>query len=193
VTIFSVAMAMMAGSGCARRVPQPAVKTPGEPLVSWIIMFGDQDNPDREFACQSHPLTECAMPPSRPDAQVVSEVHFYYHGVPTDTNYSGVNRIGFFQGSGGQVAQPHGERRRRHRQPGVIGLTSTPATTDVDRGGRGSGTSNRRSTIAFDRRQVVFTPCKQPPDGHDCVSTSQNSAIRQQRGVSHRQHAIRRP
>jgi hypothetical protein len=105
-TVLAVAMATMVGEGCAMRVPQPAVKTPGEPLVSWIIMFGDQDNPDREFACQSHPLTECVMPPSRPDAQVVSEVHFYYHGVQTDTNYSGVNRIGFFQGSGGQV-QPN--------------------------------------------------------------------------------------
>jgi hypothetical protein len=155
VTVVSVAMAMMAGSGCAGRVPQPAVKTPGEPLVSWIIMFGDQDDPDREFSCQSHPLTECVMPPSRPDAEVVSAVHFYYHGVQTDTNYSGVNRIGFFQGTGGQV-QPNvtvkgNEELVNQSITGIV--TSTPGTYEMSIAVvAASGTSNRQLN---DRVRVV--------------------------------------
>jgi len=105
-TALALALIAMAGPACATRVPQPKVGTSGEPRVSWIIMFGDQDDPDREFACQSDPRTECAVPPSRPNAQVVSAVHFYYHAAKADTTYSGVNTIGFFQGSGGQV-QPN--------------------------------------------------------------------------------------
>ena len=31
-TVLAVAMATVVGQGCARRVPQPAVKTLGEPL-----------------------------------------------------------------------------------------------------------------------------------------------------------------
>jgi hypothetical protein len=155
VTVFLVAIVMMAGSGCARRVPQPAVKTPGEPLVSWIIMFGDQDNPDREFACQSHPLTACAMPPSRPDAQIVSAVHFYYHGVQTDTNYTGVNKIGFFQGSGGQV-QPNltvkgDEEIVNQSVTGIV--TSTPGNYEMSIAVvAASGGSNRQLN---DRVRVV--------------------------------------
>jgi hypothetical protein len=105
-TSFTLVVMLMAGSACGTHVPGPATRTSAEPHVSWIIMFGDQDDPDREFACQSEPRTACVVPPSRPDAQVVSAVHFYYHGGNTDTSYSGVNKIGFFQGLGGQV-QPN--------------------------------------------------------------------------------------
>jgi hypothetical protein len=93
---FALAMILMIGSGCAGRVPAPTFKTPGEPHVSWIIMFGDQDNPNREFACQSEPRTDCVMPPSRGDAPVVSLVYFYYHGVHAEAKYSGAIKIGFF-------------------------------------------------------------------------------------------------
>jgi hypothetical protein len=103
---FALATILAVGSACAMRMPGPSRRTLAEPHVSWIIMFGDQDNPDREFACQSEPLTDCVLPPSRPEAPVVSAVHFYYHRAGTDTNYSGVNKIGFFQGPGGQV-QPN--------------------------------------------------------------------------------------
>jgi hypothetical protein len=153
-TVLAAAMAML-GQGCGRRVPQPAVKTPGEPLVSWIVMFGDQDNPDREFACQSHPLTECAVPASRPDAQVVSDVHFYYHGVQTDTNYSGVNRIGFFQGVGGQV-QPNVTVKGNEEivNQSVIGIvTSTPGSYELSIAlVAASGTNSRQLN---DRVRVV--------------------------------------
>ena len=86
-------------SGCARHVPEPAVAMPGTPHVSWIIMHGDSDNPDREFACQSEPRTECVVPASRPDDKVLSEVHIYYHGAGDETKYAGSVRLGFFDGS----------------------------------------------------------------------------------------------
>ena len=53
---------------------------PGTPHVSWVIMYGDVETPDREFACQSEPRTECIVPASRPDNKVFSDVHIYYHG-----------------------------------------------------------------------------------------------------------------
>ena len=105
VALFS--MIAFVAPACARRAPESAVKIPGEPHVSWIIMFGDRDNPDREFACQSAPRTECSIPVSRPDAQVVSEVHFYYHGVKADTNYVGANQIEFFRGTGPHEVRPN--------------------------------------------------------------------------------------
>jgi hypothetical protein len=132
-TLSALAMSLVVGSACSARVPGPTVKTIGEPRVSWIIMFGDHDNPDREFACQSDPRTECVMPPSRPDAQVVSAVHFYYHPASTDTNYSGVNKIGFFQGAGGQV-QPNitvkGDEAMANQSISGI-VTSAPGTYEL--------------------------------------------------------------
>lgn len=147
VLAVGITTAMICGGGCASRVPRPAVMAPGEPLVSWIIMFGDQDNPNREFACQSHPLTACVMPPSRPDAQIVSAVHFYYHGVQTDTNYSGVNRIGFFQGAGGQL-QPNVtvKGHEEHVNQSITGIvTSTPGDYEMSIAVvAASGTTNRQ-------------------------------------------------
>jgi hypothetical protein len=96
-------------------------------------MFGDQDNPDREFACQSAPLNPCVMPASRPDAQVVSSVHFYYHGGRVDTSYSGSNTIGFFRGAGGQVQAnvtvKGGESIANQSVSGIV--TSTPGTYEL--------------------------------------------------------------
>jgi hypothetical protein len=86
-------------SSCARHVPEPAVVMPGTPHVSWVIMHGDVDNPDREFACQSEPRTECVVPASRPDDTVLSEVHIYYHGAGNETKYEGSVRLGFFDGA----------------------------------------------------------------------------------------------
>ena len=95
--IVIVAASML--SACARHVPEPAMAMPGTPHVSWIIMSGDRDNPDREFVCQSEPRTECVVPVSRTDAQVFSDVHIYYHGAGAETRYMGSIRIGFFNGS----------------------------------------------------------------------------------------------
>jgi hypothetical protein len=90
-------------SGCGRHVPGPATAMPGTPYVSWVIMHGDIDNPDREFACQSEPRTECVVPASRPDDQVLSEIYVYYHGAGAETKYAGSIQIGFF----GRTAAGH--------------------------------------------------------------------------------------
>jgi hypothetical protein len=62
-------------------------------------MYGDRDNADEEFACQSEPRTECVLPASRPDGQVFADMHFYYHGVGAETRYEGTKNIGCLQGS----------------------------------------------------------------------------------------------
>ena len=94
-----VTIAAVFTSTCAKRGPEPPGVAPGTPYVSWIIMSGDRDNPDQEFVCQSHPRNDCIVPVSRPDAQVFSDVHFYYHGAGAETKYTGSIDIGFFQGS----------------------------------------------------------------------------------------------
>jgi hypothetical protein len=86
-------------STCATRVPEPVGLAPGTPYVSWIIMSGDRDNPDEDFVCQSDPRNDCVVPVSRPDAQVFSDVHVYYHGAGSVTKYAGSMQIGFFRGS----------------------------------------------------------------------------------------------
>jgi hypothetical protein len=96
---FVAILAAILTSTCARRVPDAPGLAPGTPYVSWVFMSGDSDNPDQEFVCQSHPRNECVVPVSRPDAQVFSDVHFYYHGGGAETKYEGSIDIGFFQGS----------------------------------------------------------------------------------------------
>ena len=98
-SIVVATIAAVVTSACATRVPEPAAVAPGTPHVSWVIMSGDSDNPDQEFVCQSNPLNDCVVPASRPDAQVFSDVHFYYHGAGAETKYTGSINIGFFQGS----------------------------------------------------------------------------------------------
>jgi len=85
---------------CAPRVPRPANVTPGTPNVTWVLMYGDRDNPDQEFACQSAPRTDCVLPASRADAESFSDIHFYYHGAGGRTHYEGTRNIGFFRVSG---------------------------------------------------------------------------------------------
>jgi hypothetical protein len=98
VTVSIVASVFSAT--CAKRVPEPAGVGSGVPHVSWVIMHGDRDNPDREFACQSEPRGDCVIPASRSDAQVLSDVHVYYHGAGAETKYAGTMQIGFFRGAG---------------------------------------------------------------------------------------------
>lgn len=122
--------------GCARHVPEPAVSMPGAPHVSWIIMSGDSDNPDREFVCQSEPRTDCVVPVSRPDAQVFSDVHVYYHGAGAETKYTGSIQIGFFRGSPTSqsvktdTAVKKTERIANQSVSGIV--TSTPGTYLLD-------------------------------------------------------------
>jgi hypothetical protein len=88
------------------RIPEMKGVPPGTPYVSWIVMYGDRDNHDREFACQSAPRTDCHVPRSTPEEQVFSTVYLYYHGAGGETKYDGRVKIGFFQGA----AQSAGSR-----------------------------------------------------------------------------------
>lgn len=88
---------VVVSAGCARRVPEPSGVAPGVPHISWVIMSGDRDNPDQDFVCQSDPRNDCVVPASRPDAQVFSDVHFYFHGAGPDTKYTGTIQVGFFR------------------------------------------------------------------------------------------------
>jgi hypothetical protein len=98
-SMIVVTIAAVFSATCAKRVPEPVGVASGTPHVSWIIMFGDSDNPDREFACQSDPRNDCVIPVSSPNDQVFSDVHIYYHGAGAETKYSGSIDVGFFQGS----------------------------------------------------------------------------------------------
>jgi len=93
-----VAVAAVVTSTCAKRVPEPANVAPGTPHITWVLMYGDRNNADDEFACQSEPKTECVIPASRPDAQSFADVHFYFHGAGDETKYEGTTSIGFLQG-----------------------------------------------------------------------------------------------
>src|SRR5215470_18072673 len=118
-------------TACAPRVPRPANVTPGTPNVTWVLMFGDRDNPDQEFSCQSTPRTDCVLPPSRPDEQVFSDIHFYYHGTGTDTRYEGTSTIGYLQATAPYTTRPNILVRKDQSitNQSVTGLvTSTPGT-----------------------------------------------------------------
>lgn len=116
-------------SSCAKRAPEPANLVPGTPHVTWVLMYGDRDNADSEFACQSDPRTDCVLPASRPDAQSFSDIHFYFHGAGAETRYEGTIDIGYLQGS-----EPHTSRTdiavqksESIKNQSVIGIvTSTP-------------------------------------------------------------------
>jgi hypothetical protein len=130
VPIIAVLVASLA---CAKRVPRPADVPPGTPLISWIIMHGDADNPDREFACQSTPRSECALPASTQAEQVFSHVYLYYHGAGAETSYAGSVQIGFFRGaaaSGGgsktNITVKKDESLTNQSTTGIV--TSTPGS-----------------------------------------------------------------
>lgn len=93
VGVFSL---IAIATGCAKRIPEPVGGHTDSPHVGWVIMSGDADNPDRDFACQSNPRSECGVPVDRPDARVLGHVHVYYHAASTETKYTGSIRIGFF-------------------------------------------------------------------------------------------------
>jgi len=86
-------------TGCARRIPEPVGGHTDSPHLGWVIMSGDADNADRDFVCQSNPPSECVIPVDRPNARVLSHVHFYYHAAATETKYTGSIGIGFFDGA----------------------------------------------------------------------------------------------
>jgi hypothetical protein len=97
VTVVTLVVALT--SACAKPVPEPVGVPPGIPHVSWVLMYGDRDNADREFACQSDTPTECVLPASKPDAQVFADIHFYFHGAGAETRYEGTTKIAYLQGA----------------------------------------------------------------------------------------------
>jgi hypothetical protein len=98
LTMFSMFSALV-GLSCGHGVPKPP-GIPGErPYVTWVIMSGDRDTPDRDFVCQSDTQAECVVRASRAEDPVHSDVHFYYHAVGAETRYTGSVQIGFFEGS----------------------------------------------------------------------------------------------
>jgi hypothetical protein len=99
VAFAAIVPAAVVTAGAAR-TPEPVGGHTGTPHIGWVIMSGDQDNPDRDFVCQSKPRSECVMPADRPDERVLGHVHIYYHPAATETKYVGTVRIGFFD-------QPH--------------------------------------------------------------------------------------
>jgi hypothetical protein len=98
-SLIGLAIVAVVTTACAKGVPKPAGVAAGTPYVSWVIMSGDGDNPDQEFVCQSEPRNDCVVPVSRPDNQVFSDVHVYYHGGESEKKYVGSINIGFFRGS----------------------------------------------------------------------------------------------
>jgi len=127
ITVFTVA--------CAKRVPEPVDVERGVPHVSWVIMYGDRDTPDRQFACQSTPRNDCVIPASRPDEQVFSDVHFYYHGAGPQTAFTGTVNIGFFgdsRNSGRLSVNAKAEKAESIANQSIVGVVSSkPGTYEV--------------------------------------------------------------
>src|SRR5262245_11117758 len=98
IITLCVTCSVSAMAACGKRVPEPSMLTPGTPHVTWVIMSGNRDNPDRDFVCQSNPPSECVIPASTPDNRVFSDTHFYYHGAGAETKYTGSIVMGFFEG-----------------------------------------------------------------------------------------------
>jgi hypothetical protein len=133
--LIGAAIAAMCGGSCAQRVPEPEGVAPGTPHISWVLMYGDRDTPDREFSCQSTPRSDCVVPPSQPDAPVFTDIHFYYHGAGSETRYEGTKTIGYLTGSREAQTTPTGivvKKDEAITNESVAGIvTSTPGTYAV--------------------------------------------------------------
>jgi hypothetical protein len=96
--LLVAAAGVVAAAGCGMRAPRSADVAPGTPHVTWVMMAGDRENPDRDYVCQSDPRDPCVMPASRSGEPTFSHVYFYYHPAPAPVTYTGTIRIGFFDG-----------------------------------------------------------------------------------------------
>jgi hypothetical protein len=131
VSVFVLAAAVLTAS-CSSGLRRPANTTPGTPNVTWVLMYGDSDNPDREFSCQSGPQMDCVLPPSRPGEQVFSDIHFYYHGAGAQTRYEGTRTIAYLSGPYTSPTSVTVEKDQPLANQSVTGIvTSTPGTYDV--------------------------------------------------------------
>ena len=128
-------IAISAAVSCGKRIPEATTAPPGTAQISWIVMYGDGDNPDREFACQSKPRTDCAIPASRPGEQVFTDVHVYYRGAGGETKYEGSIEVGYLQAAPPSRRFPGGlivKKNESIAHQSVIGLvTSTPGTFTI--------------------------------------------------------------
>jgi hypothetical protein len=133
--LIVISMAIAVCGACAQRVPQPANAAPGMPQVSWVLMSGDRDNPDRDFVCQSDPPGDCVMPATRSGEEVFSDAHFYYHGTGGETTYTGSILIGPLESSGApyrmQAMITLKKDERIINQSVAARVTSRPGTYDV--------------------------------------------------------------
>jgi hypothetical protein len=134
-TVVGIGVAGLLAAACGGHVPKPAAGSPGLPDVTWVIMHGDHENPDREFACQSTPRNDCVVPVSAPHSRVFTDVHFYYHGAGTDTAFTGTVTLGFLEG--GSASKAFDVKATADR-PGTIGrqsitgiVSSSPGTYEV--------------------------------------------------------------
>ena len=133
--LFALTLVALFGSSCAKRVPEPTGVAPGTPHISWVLMYGDRDTADREFACESEPRTECVLPVSKPDALVYSDMHLYYHGVGGETKYEGTKNLSYLQGSSDShllrvhITATKNESITNESVTGIV--TSTPGTYTV--------------------------------------------------------------
>ena len=130
-----VTMAVLSAAGCGTRIPEPIGGPPGSPRVGWVIMSGDVDTPDRDYACQSIDQTPCVVPASGAGARTFGHAHFYYHPASVETKYTGSIRIGFFGGSSGphelkpNFAVKPGERP--FNQSVMDSITTKPGTYEM--------------------------------------------------------------
>jgi len=164
-------MLVLVGSfGCGKRVPVPA-GAPGTPRVTWIIMNGDRDNPDREFVCQSDPRTACEVPASQPDAQVFAHLYVYYHPAAVETQYTGSIRVGFFGAAPEIKPMITVKPKEKLGNQTVMGIVSTtpgtfPVTFDIVATPAGSNTGQpvrdsvdvvvRRDAASLGRQRQLF-------------------------------------
>jgi hypothetical protein len=156
-----LALATFAGlaAGCMGGVPKkPANVAPGAPHVGWVIMHGDSDNPDREFACQSDPRNDCVVPVSQPDSRVFTDVHFYYHGGGPPTTFTGTVKIGFLEAASKSTefeVNATAEKEGAVARQSIIGIVASKpgmyeVTIDVTATvGKGGAPQAVRQTIAI--------------------------------------------
>jgi hypothetical protein len=97
VAVFSVFVASASAMSCAKRIPERPGGRTDTPHIGWVLMHGDADDPNREFACQSsEPRGQCVLPVDRPEARVLANLHLYYHAAATEMTYAGAVHINFF-------------------------------------------------------------------------------------------------
>ena len=97
--LFCLLISYLSLASSCMRVPGTGGVARGTPHISWVIMSGDRDNPDRDWVCQSDMRDDCVVPATRPGDEVFSDVHVYYHGASQETRYTGSFHVGYFQSS----------------------------------------------------------------------------------------------